>query len=181
MSNLPLYGYVWGAALQFVTQATTSLPEQAVWASLVVLLILGAASTVDALTETVPDPLIFLGLFAITAIQGMYVSWPVASHHLMIAIVSGFVIWAVNEFWFRLLGEDILSMGDAKWTMLAVSCFDVIPVFYAWIFALSLGIVKVMYLRLARRKVIVISLAPFLFPGLIASLYILRVSDLLVK
>lgn len=177
MSQLPIYGYVVGFAHHFLQHATVGLPDDALWVPAVILLILGAAATVDALTEAVPDPLIFLGLFAVTAAQGLYVSWPFASHHLLIAIAAGLVISAVNEFCYKMLGDHVFFTGDIKWTILAVSCFDTQPVLYAWGIALSFGIVKVMAHRMfAPRPLETIYLAPYLFPGLLVSLYVLRVS-----
>lgn len=175
MSDPSVYGYVIDAAQQFVAHAIHGLPEEASWVSIVVLAILGAAATIDAMSESVPDVLIFLGLLAITAIQGMYVSWPFAAHHLTYAIADGFVIWAINEVCLRMFKRDVLSMSDAKWTILAVSCFDVLPVLYAWAFAVVLGVLKIFIIdRFRKKPPKFIHWTPLLFPGLLVSLYILR-------
>lgn len=176
MPQLPVYGYVLGFIYQFLVHATVGLPEEAVWLPGVILLILGAAATVDAFTEVIPDSIIFLGLLAVTVSQGLYVSWLFAAQHVGIAFVAGLVVVVLNELGRKISGDHIFYTGDIKWTVLAVSCFDAEPVLLAWGVALCLGIVKVMIHRIFAKPLAYLYLAPYLFPGLLGALYVLRVS-----
>ncbi|MFY9289065.1 MAG: hypothetical protein WAO98_11260 [Alphaproteobacteria bacterium] len=172
--SLPFYGYVFGFIKDGLMQATTGLPPEAWWLPAVVLLILGAAALIDSFTSNVPDPLIFLGLLAVTAMQGLYVSWPFAAQHLMLALAAAITIWAINQAWYYGFRHDALGMGDAKWTMLAVSCFDIKPVLVAWGLGAILALVWMGVMKIARCEITRVYFAPFLFIGLLAGIYWLR-------
>ena len=162
---------------QFMLHATIGYPPEAMWLPLGVILILGATATVDAFTENIPDSIIFLGLMALTGTQGLYISWPFAAHHLLIAFGAGMVIWLINAVGHQIVREDVFRAGDIKWTVLAVACFDLKPVAYAWGFGLAGGLLKSVIVRIASsQQPGAVYLAPFLFPALLGSLYVLRVS-----
>lgn len=153
------------------------MPPEAWWLPALTLLVLGAAAAVDAFTAVIPDALIFLGTVATVAVQGFYVSWPFASHHLAVALAVMAGLWAINELWHWRFRQDALGMGDAKWTMLAVACFGTLPPLFAWGFGSCLAVLWIGGLRLARRDIAHVYFAPFLFAGLLAGLYWLRLKS----
>lgn len=157
-----------------LAQSVTGMPPELWWMPALVLLILGAAALVDTVSSSVPDPLVFLGLLAVTGTQGVYVSWPFAAQHLALALASALVVWAINQIWYRLLKADAIGMGDAKWTMLAVACFDPLPVLFAWGFGACLAVVWMGIAWMGRYQITRVYFAPFLFIGLAAGLYWLR-------
>jgi prepilin signal peptidase PulO-like enzyme (type II secretory pathway) len=150
------------------------LPLEAWWVGALILVVLGMAAAIDAFRATVPDTLILAGIMTLTGMQGFYVSWPFAASQLTSALMALFMIWVINEVWFRLLRQDALGMGDAKWTMLAVACFGIHPTLWAWGVGACLAIVWMTVLWLARYKIERVYFAPFLFVGLLASLYVVR-------
>lgn len=176
--SLPFYGYVFGVLNNALMHTTTDLPPEAWWLPMLVFLILAAAATIDAVTANVPDVIIFMGLVAVTGLQGYYVSWPFAASHLTAAIIAGVTIWAVNKIWLWSFNHDALGMGDAKWTMLAVSCFGIEPALYAWGIGAILAIAWMGVLHLARYKIQRVYFAPFLFFGLLCGIYWLRLRQL---
>lgn len=153
---------------------TPGLPSDLWWLPALVLFILGAAALIDTVSSTIPDPLIFAGLFAVTALQGFYISWPEAGTHLTYALGSALFVWAINQIWYRVTKGDAIGMGDAKWTMLAVSCFDFVPAVFAWGIGACLAVIWIGVTRLARYQVTRVYFAPFLFMGLCAGLWWLR-------
>jgi prepilin signal peptidase PulO-like enzyme (type II secretory pathway) len=154
-----------------LNQTIIGMPPEAWWLPLLVLVVLGAAALIDTFTSTIPDPLIFFGLLAVTATQGLYVSWPFAAEHLAVALATVLAIWAINQLWFRVLKADAIGMGDAKWTMLAVACFDVLPAVFAWGMGACLAVLWLGATRIARKATSRVYFAPFLFVGLLAGLY----------
>jgi prepilin signal peptidase PulO-like enzyme (type II secretory pathway) len=138
------------------------------------LFILALAATIDAFTEVIPEILIFLGLFAITAVQGVIVSWEIAAHHLQQAIVMGVLIWGINFAWFQKFHYDALGMGDAKWTMLATACFGIDSVVIAWGIGSVLATIFIGLFRLFKYRVTKVTFSPFLFIGLSVALYGVR-------
>jgi prepilin signal peptidase PulO-like enzyme (type II secretory pathway) len=157
-----------------LTIVAPALPPDAWWMVGIVIFILGIAAAIDAFTGMVPDPLIFLGMVTSVAVQGAYASWPDAAHNLMWALGAAFAIWALNEIWFKLCKKDALGMGDAKWTMLAVACFGLMPAMYAWGLGACLAIVWMGILRFSPMRPRHVHFAPFLFVGLMAALWWLR-------
>ena len=93
------------------------MPERYAWVTALVVVILALAATIDAFTETVPESLIFVGLFAVTATQGLFTSWELAAWHLRQALFVGLLIWGINFAWVCKFHYDALGMGDAKWSM----------------------------------------------------------------
>jgi prepilin signal peptidase PulO-like enzyme (type II secretory pathway) len=150
------------------------MPPEIWWLSAVTLLILGAAALVDTVTSRVPDPLIFLGLLIVTATQGFYISWNFAAMHLALALASALVVWIINQLWYRVKKADAIGMGDAKWTMLAIACFDITPALFAWGFGACLATLGMGFMRATHKKIAHVYFAPFLFLGLLAGLYWLR-------
>ncbi|HEU0118380.1 MAG TPA: prepilin peptidase [Alphaproteobacteria bacterium] len=147
------------------------MPPEAWWLTALVLIVLASSAAVDAFTSTVPDPLVFLGLLAVTGTQGVYVSWPFAAAHLAWAIAAAACLWAINMAWYYAFKQDAIGMGDAKWTMLAVACFGLTPAFYAWGIGAVLAILYLGAAKLVRYQLMHVYFAPFLFIGLIAGLY----------
>jgi prepilin signal peptidase PulO-like enzyme (type II secretory pathway) len=162
------------ATKEVLIHAAPGMPPDFWWMTASVLGILALTATIDAFTETVPDGLIFLGLLAVTGTQGMAASWSVAALHLRQAIEAGLLIWVLNFLWYHKFHYDALGMGDAKWTMLAVACFGVMPVVIAWGLGAILAVIYIGGARLARYQVTQVTFAPFLFLGLAAGLYVVR-------
>jgi prepilin signal peptidase PulO-like enzyme (type II secretory pathway) len=139
-----------------------------------VLILLATAAIVDIFTALVPDILIIVGLLLVTGMQGFFASWDIAAYHLGQAVAAGFLIWAANAAWYRLFRRDALGMGDAKWTMLAVDCFGVMPALFAWGLGSILATLFIAAAWLARRKTARVTFIPFLFIGLGLGLYWIR-------
>jgi prepilin signal peptidase PulO-like enzyme (type II secretory pathway) len=155
--------------------AMPDVPPTLWWLPLVVILVLGLSACVDAMTARIPDGLIFLGLLAVTALLGIYVDWPFAAAHLRIAIAAGVGLWFLNILWVKQFGHDAFGMGDAKWTMLAVDCFGIVPALCAWGIGACLGVVWMGLLNLSGRRIKHVYFGPFLFVGLMVGIYWLRI------
>jgi len=150
------------------------MPPDYWWVTGGVLAILALAATIDAFTEIVPEKLIFLGLLAVTGTQGLFASWGVAGLHLRQAVEAGLLIWGINFTWYCKFRHDALGMGDAKWTMLAVACFGVMPAVYAWGLGAILATLFISVAHFVRYKIAQVTFAPFLFVGLALGLYWVR-------
>jgi len=155
-------------------QMAPGMPPHTWWVTASVALILALAATIDAFTEEIPQVMIFLGLFAITTVQGMAVSWTIAAQRLGGAVASGLLIWAINFAWFRKYRYDALGMGDAKWTMLAVACFGIDLGIYAWGLGSVLATFYIGLFRLFKYRVTKVTFSPFLFVALSVALYRVR-------
>jgi prepilin signal peptidase PulO-like enzyme (type II secretory pathway) len=162
-------------ALAIFAQTIPGMPVAGGWLAPIVLLLLGSTAVIDARTARVPDPFIMGGLFCTIAAEGFSVDWPFAGQHLAIAFAFGFLLYLVNELWYRFMKCDAFGMGDAKWTVLAVSCFGPVAGLFAWVIGawLALGWMAVMHVA-RRRPIERIHFAPFLFIGLCAGIYWLR-------
>jgi prepilin signal peptidase PulO-like enzyme (type II secretory pathway) len=172
--HLPLYGYIFGGLRLGLMHATIGLPPDAWWLPAIVFFLLGCAALVDAFTSTIPDTLIIVGMLAVIVTQGMYVSWPFAAWHLVLAFGAAILVWAMNDLWRAVFDNDAIGMGDAKWTMLAVACFDITPVMAAWGVGAWLALIWIGAARVTRYKLQRIYFAPFLFLGLTTAIYLLR-------
>lgn len=172
--HLPLYGYVFGAIKMPLLHACIGLPNEAWWLPMLVLLVLAGAAIIDAFSSVVPDSLVFLGLLAVVATHGLYISWPFALWHLTTALGAGVIVWLANMVWRYFFKVDALGLGDAKWSALAVACFDVTPVTFAWGFGAWLALIWLGALRLAHYQTTRVYFTPFLFIGLVVGLYVLR-------
>ena len=150
------------------------IPVEGGWLAPLVLALLCVAAAVDARTGRVPDLLVFFGLFFTIASEGFLVDWPFAGVHLLLALVGGLFLTSINEVWYHFRKIDAFGMGDAKWTVLAVSCFGPVPGFLAWALGAWLGLAWMGALRLAKRPIAHVHFAPFLFIGLCAGIYWLR-------
>lgn len=150
------------------------MPPEYWWVTAGVLFILALAATIDAFTTVIPDVLIFLGLVAVTSVQGFFVSWDIAALYLREAIGAGLAIWFINFAWHWKFGYDALGMGDAKWTMLAAACFGIAPAVYAWGIGSVLATILILTLRLFKYRVAAVTFSPFLFIGLGVALFALR-------
>ena len=150
------------------------MPPETWWMTACVLFILALAATIDAFTAIIPEALIFLGLFAITVVQGIFASWEIAGQHLREAVAAGFLIWGINHAWYYKFRYDALGMGDAKWTMLAVACFGAEAALVAWGIGSVLATIFIGVFRLFNYRITQVTFSPFLFIGLSVALYGLR-------
>jgi prepilin signal peptidase PulO-like enzyme (type II secretory pathway) len=150
------------------------MPPEAWALAPLILALLTVTAVTDARAGRVPDPIILAGLFFTLAAQGGFVGWPFAGRHLLIALVAGVLLYLVNEGWYRLKKSDAFGMGDSKWTVLAVACFGMAPAAIAWAVGAWLGLIWIGISRLLRRPVQRIHFAPFLFVGLLAGIYWVR-------
>ena len=165
------------SALQnFFLETAPDLPPDLWWLPPAALVFLLIAAAVDALRSYVPDALIFFGLLFVTAMQGAFVSWPFAALHLAFALCAAVAIWALNQGWRMLFRRDAIGMGDAKFTMLAVSCFGALPMLFAWGAGAILALLWIGCAHLAKRRIRHVHFAPFLFAGLCAALYWIRLA-----
>ncbi|MDR3425649.1 MAG: prepilin peptidase [Alphaproteobacteria bacterium] len=151
-----------------------NMPPDYWWVTGVVVFILALTATVDAFTATIPELLIFLGLLAVVGTQGRCASWEIAAQHLQQAVIAGLLIWAINFAWYCKFDYDALGMGDAKWTMLAVACFGVTPVLFAWGFGAVLAVIFMEAVRLVGYRISRVTFSPFLFISLGVGLYWVR-------
>jgi prepilin signal peptidase PulO-like enzyme (type II secretory pathway) len=159
------------AAKNILAEIAPSMPPDYWWVTACVLFILALTATIDAFTAVIPDILIFLGLLALVATQGMAISWEIAGQHLRQALCAAIAIWALNEIWYWKFHRDALGMGDAKWTMLAVACFGLLPALYAWGIGAILALAFLAVMQITRRKIKHVTFAPFLLAGLCVGLY----------
>ena len=176
--HLPLYGYVFGVIKLNLVHAVIGMPNEAWWIPMLVMSILCAAALVDAFSSTVPDWLIFVGLLAVVGGHALYVSWPYAMWHLGAAIVAFFAVWAANELWRHFFKVDAIGMGDAKWSALAVACFDVVPVVIAWGAGAWIALIWMGALRVAKYETTRVYFTPFLFLGLLVGIWWVRLRGL---
>ena len=154
--------------------ALPDMPQTAWPLALAVLALLGIAALIDAFKGRIPDAIIFFGLVLTTGAQGALVDWPFAADHLMMGLGAGIFFWTVNQLWYRLKQHDAIGMGDAKWTMLAVAAFGILPAIYAWGLGAILGLLWLGAAQFAKKRARHVHFAPFLFAGLLAGLYWLR-------
>ena len=160
--------------LSFLAKAMPSMPNGSGWLTLVALILLGAAAAIDARTARIPDPFILIGLLITTATQGFLVDWSIAGEHLAVGLVSGMLLYMINEVWYRLKKHDAFGMGDAKWTVLAVTCFEVLPALFAWVIGACLALGWMGVMRINKKPITHVHFSPFLFVGLCAGIYWLR-------
>jgi prepilin signal peptidase PulO-like enzyme (type II secretory pathway) len=156
----------------YFANAMADMPPETWWVAVIALLILGTGAVVDLFKGIIPDPLIFFGMIGIVAAKGIYVAWPFAAHQMTWGLVAAAIIWAINEGWHRLFKHDALGMGDAKWSMLAVTCFGAMPVIIAWGIGALLGSVWIILQKIARRGTVYVHFAPFLFIGLVFGIWV---------
>lgn len=171
--------FLYHATQYYAILAAPDLPPDAWWMPLLVLFVLGLSATIDALTGTIPDWIIFFGLAAVLVTQGLLMDWPFAAEHLRLAILVGFGLWLLNALWRRAVRGDAFGMGDAKWTMLAVACFGFAPALFAWGTAACLavswmGLTHVLQRKTKSSQTQTVYFGPFLFIGLLIGLYWLR-------
>jgi prepilin signal peptidase PulO-like enzyme (type II secretory pathway) len=153
------------------------IPDGAIgfwWMPFVVLLALLIAAVIDAKKGVIPDPLIFAGLLIVTLLQGLSADWEFAAQHLRLAIAVGIGLWGVNAAWRQAFKGDAFGMGDVKWTMLVVDCFGLAPALFAWGLGAFLSVLVIGGMSMARRKIKQLYFGPYLFVGLLAGLYWLR-------
>lgn len=161
-------------ALASFAQTIPGMPTEGGWLAPVIFVLLGIAAVIDARTGHVSDPLVFAGLFFTIAAEGVLVDWPFAGQHLVFALIAGFLLYAINELWYRARKRDAFGMGDAKWTVLAVSCFGSMAGFSAWALGTWLALGWMGAMRLMKRPSMRVHFSPFLFIGLCAGIYWLR-------
>jgi prepilin signal peptidase PulO-like enzyme (type II secretory pathway) len=157
-----------------LSHALPGMPLASWWLVPAVLFLLGVLAVVDAITSKVPDPVILPSLLLITAVDGYYVDWPFAGVNLLIALGTGFGIFLLNEIWFRTTKRDALGMGDAKWTMIAVQAFGIQVSLIAWAVGAILAIIWMGGARIIKFPIARVHFAPFLFIGVLAGIWYLR-------
>ena len=151
-------------------------PPEAWWVGAIILAVLGISAAIDLFKGIVPDPMIFFGMIGIVAAKGIYVGWPFSAHQMTWGLVAAAIIWGINELWFRVFKHDALGLGDAKWSMLAVTTFGYLPVLFAWGIGAVLGSFWIAAQKIARRKTIYVHFAPFLFIGLVVGIWAVRLN-----
>ena len=165
------------------TMCTASMPDmppEAWWVAVLAILALSSSAVVDLVKGIVPDPIIFFGMIGIVAARGIFTTWPDAAHQMTWGLLAAAIVWGVNEFWNRSFKHDALGLGDAKWTMLAVTCFGALPVLFAWGLGAFMGSVWILSQKIARRKSIYVHFAPFLFAGLLVGIWAVRLDGMKV-
>jgi hypothetical protein len=103
--------------------------------------------------------------------EGLYVDWRFAGLHMLAAFASGMLLYGINEIWYSTFKHDAFGMGDAKWTSLAVVCFNLKPALIAWGLGACLAVLWLGLLRIAGRKSAHVHFAPFLWIGLVVGIY----------
>jgi prepilin signal peptidase PulO-like enzyme (type II secretory pathway) len=127
---------------------------------------LAGTAYVDARRGRVPDAPLLVAALAI-ALAFLWLQPPeLLLKRLLLALVCGGAVWAINEIWYYAHKQDALGMGDAKWSMLAVLAFGTMPVMWAWILGAWLALGWMAVLRLRRHKIQRVFFAPFLCVGL---------------
>ena len=156
---------------------TAEYPPQIYYVPSLVLLVLAFVSLVDARTGRVPDVPVVAALLGALGSLAWYAGWPVAGERTLYVIAAILILRAGNMLYARLFGHDAIGFGDAKWTGLAVAAFDYEPVFWGWIIAAWLGLIwmggRWLWYKVsnAYNPQAYVHFAPFLFIGLIASLF----------
>ena len=169
--SLPDFGYVVWFVETLVLKSIDGFPPYDWWIPACVLMILGATAAVDAFTAIVPDLLIIPGFLAFIALLGFSVSWPVALHALSLGVAAGALVLLLDILWFLAFKRNALGMGDAKWTMFAVTAYGVMPVLISWGIGAWLAVGWILAAKLMRRPTPYVHFAPFLFVGLIGGLW----------
>lgn len=165
---------------RFFVVAVFDMPPETWWVGAIVLIVLGASAAVDMFKGIVPDPMIFFGMIGIVGAKGIFVDWPHASHQMIWGLIAMAIIWGINEIWFRIFKQDALGMGDAKWTMLAVTSFGALPVLFAWGVGAILGSIWIGVQKITKRPKIYVHFAPFLFAGLMVGIWFVRLNGWLL-
>lgn len=160
----------------FFVLSLPDMPPDAWWVAAVILLVLGAVAIVDLFKGIIPDAPMFFAVIGVVAAEGIYKDWPFSAHQLTWGIVAALIVWGINELWFRAFKHDALGMGDAKWSLLAVTCFGGLPVLFAWGVGAVLGCVWMGVLKIFRRSTAHVHFAPFLFVGLIIGIWAVRIA-----
>ncbi len=137
-----------------------------VWAALLVWAVLAGTAYVDARSGRVPDVPLLGGALAVGVAILLLQPPQFFLERGLAALTVGGAIWAGNELWYRWRKQDALGMGDAKWSMLAVFAFGVMPVLWAWVGGAWLALGWMAALRLRRRQLQRVFFAPFLCVGL---------------
>lgn len=170
----------------------TSLPPEAWWVALPVLLILGAAALMDAMSGKVPDHYTLTGILLLTAMHGIYTGWDAASLQFALALGIIMLLWLINQGLVKIWKRDAFGMGDAKWSALAALAFGWEAVVIAWVIGSWLALLWMMIRRIKVSPVATGSIsksapamagvvsgnyvhfAPFLLLGLLGGLFIMN-------
>lgn len=153
--------------MSFVLQPVNLLDSPAgTLAALLVWATLAGTAYVDARTGRVPDLPLLVGALVVSTAMLVLQPAQLLLERGALALAVGGAIWGGNELWYRWRGQDALGMGDAKWSMLAVFAFGVMPVLWAWVVGAWLALGWMAALRLMKRKIRRVYFAPFLCIGL---------------
>jgi prepilin signal peptidase PulO-like enzyme (type II secretory pathway) len=146
--------------------------------AIVLLIVLGVAAAIDGQTGRVPDNILIMGA-ALSLFANVLLESPVfAAHRLGYALGTLFLLWALNELYYKIRKRDGFGFGDAKWTALAVMAFGVKPALYAWIVGSWLALLWIGVRRFVPQKEPAFSedkggavfFLPFLYFGLLAGI-----------
>lgn len=144
------------------------------WLAFGIYLILFATAAWDARTGIVPNAPLFIGAAAWLLALYMTTGWKSVGIAAAWGAGAWFVIWALNELWFRFFGKDAVGMGDAKWTALAIMVFSGFPALAAWFAGAWISIFWIAGSYFLRRPIRKVYFAPFLFCGLTLGLLVMR-------
>ncbi len=158
----------------FIQLSALGVPPDIFWIPALVLLLLGVLALEDARSGHIPDSIIAFGMILLIAAQGYYVSVIFAVMHLLLGLGLALLLWAINKAWYMWRRHDALGMGDAKWTMVAATCFGIGPAAFAWFVGAWLALLWIGLCRLFAHKITRVHFAPFLFLGLIAGIWWIR-------
>lgn len=156
--------------LHLVTALVLVWPPDLWWVAPAALLALGATAITDSFTSRVPDLVVIPTILALTIVNIFYRGWEAGALLAAASLLFGTVLWLLNALWWVYRREDALGMGDAKWTMAAVSAFGVLPLFWAWGVGAILALFWMGWARLFHKPIRRVYFVPFLFFGLLAGL-----------
>ncbi len=168
---MPDYGYAMAFIQNFIMKSIDGLPAEIWWFPTCVLVVLMATAAIDAWSGIVPDLFILPGFLAVILLLGFYVSWPLAGQRFALGFGIYILVLLLNIMWTLLFKNNALGMGDAKWSMMAVAAYGILPVGIAWGIGAWLAIAWLIVTKLLRRPVAYVHFAPFLFVGLIMGLW----------
>ncbi len=160
-------------ALDALILMAPSIPPELWWITASVLAILGVTA-IAIFTTYIPDAILAFGLVAVLVVQGAAVSWKSAGLHLVQAVGCGLLVMAIHFAWKGKFRYDALGIRAAEWTALAVACFGILPLVYAWGVAVVLFPAFLLMLGLVNVRGLEVTFLPFLLIGLGVGLFYVR-------
>ncbi len=156
-----------------LVQMAPGMPHQFWWltASVIIILVL---TSIAVFATRFPDFLLLSGLLAVIAVEGVFSSWKSSGEHLLQACAAGVFVVAIRFAWKAKIRYDTLAFRSAEWTALAVACFGILPLVYAWGVGVVLSCVLMLMLGLVNVRKGDVTFLPFLLIGLGVGLYSVR-------